>query len=55
MKDDKFIIRKDVEGLKLQAGQEYEIFDIAIIKGDMDDVMDIPVSKKFYNNLAEML
>lgn len=22
---------------------------------DMDDVMDIPVSKKFYNNLAEML
>jgi DNA-binding LytR/AlgR family response regulator len=22
---------------------------------DMDDVRDIPVSKKFYNNLAEML
>ncbi len=40
MKDDKFIIRKDVEGLALKAGQEYEIFDIAIIKGDMDDVMD---------------
>ena len=40
MKDDKFIIRKDVEGLALTAGQEYEIFDIAIIKGNMDDVMD---------------
>lgn len=40
MKDDKFILRKDVEGLALSAGQEYEIFDIAIIKGDMDEVMD---------------
>ncbi len=40
MKDDKFIIRKDVDGLCLKAGQEYEMFDIAIIKGDMDDVMD---------------
>ncbi len=40
MKNDKFIIRKDVEGLHLKAGQEYEIFDIAIIEGDMDDVMD---------------
>ncbi len=40
MKDDKFIIRKDVEGLELKAGQEYEIFDIAIIEGDMDEVMD---------------
>ena len=40
MKGEKFIIRKDVEGLSLKAGQEYEIFDIAIIKGDMDDVMD---------------
>ena len=40
MKEDKFIIRKDVEGLSLKAGQEYEIFDIAIIKGDMDEVMD---------------
>ena len=39
MKGEKFIIRKDVEGLSLKAGQEYEIFDIAIIKGDMDDVM----------------
>ena len=40
MKNDKFIIRKDVEGLHLKAGQVYEIFDIAIIEGDMDDVMD---------------
>ncbi len=40
MKDDKFIIRKDVDGLSLKAGQEYEMFDIAIIKGDMDEVMD---------------
>ncbi len=40
MKEDKFIIRKDVEALSLKAGQEYEIFDIAIIKGDMDEVMD---------------
>lgn len=40
MKNDKFIIRKDVEGLHLKAGQTYEIFDIATIEGDMDDVMD---------------
>ena len=40
MKNDKFTIKKDVDGLKLTAGQEYEIFDIAIIKGDMDEVMD---------------
>ena len=40
MGDDEFTIRKDVEGLKLKAGQEYEMFDIAIIEGDMDNVMD---------------
>ena len=40
MKNDKFVLKKDVDGLKLTAGQEYEIFDIAIIKGDMDEVMD---------------
>ncbi len=40
MKGEKFRIKKDVEGLKLTAGQEYEMFDIAIIKGDMDEVMD---------------
>ncbi len=40
MQGEKFCIKKDVEGLKLKAGQEYEVFDIAIIKGDMDEVMD---------------
>ncbi len=40
MNDEKFTIRKDVEGLKLKAGQEYEMFDIAIIEGDMNTVMD---------------
>ena len=40
MNDEKFTIRKDVEGLKLKAGQEYEMFDIAIIEGDMNKVMD---------------
>lgn len=40
MGDGKFAVEKDVEGLKLKAGQEYEMFDIAIIKGDMDTVMD---------------
>lgn len=40
MGDGKFAVKKDVEGLKLKAGQEYEMFDIAIIRGDMDTVMD---------------
>ncbi len=40
MNGEKFTVKKDVEGLSLKAGQEYEIFDIAILKGDMDDVMD---------------
>jgi alpha-galactosidase len=40
MNEGKFLIKKDVEGLQLKAGQEYEMFDIAIIEGDMDDVMD---------------
>lgn len=40
MNEEKLTIKKDVEGLSLKAGQEYEIFDIAIIKGDMDEVMD---------------
>lgn len=40
MEEEKLVIKKDVEGLTLKAGQEYEIFDIAIIKGDMDKVMD---------------
>ncbi len=40
MKGNAFNIKKDVEGLVLKAGQEYEMFDIAIISGDMDEVMD---------------
>ena len=40
MNEGKLAIKKDVEGLTLKAGQEYELFDIAIIKGDMDEVMD---------------
>ncbi|MBR0534779.1 MAG: alpha-galactosidase [Clostridia bacterium] len=40
MDDERLTIKKDVDGLSLKAGQEYEIFDIAIIEGDMDDVMD---------------
>lgn len=40
MNGGKFIIKKDVEGLALKAGQKYEMFDIAVIEGGMDDVMD---------------
>ncbi len=40
MNDDEFIIKKDVEGLTLTAGQEYEMFDIAIFEGEMNKVMD---------------
>ncbi len=40
MKDDDFNIKKDVEGLALKAGQEHEMFDIAVIRGGMDEVMD---------------
>lgn len=40
MNGEEFTIRKDVEGLALKAGQEYEMFDIAIIEGDMNKVMD---------------
>ena len=36
----KFSITKDVEGLRLKAGQEYVMFDLAIIEGNMDEVMD---------------
>ncbi|MGN0458636.1 MAG: glycoside hydrolase family 36 protein [Eubacterium sp.] len=35
-----FNIKKDVEGLSLKEGQKYEMFDIAVISGDMDEVMD---------------
>ena len=40
MNGEKFTIRKDVDGLALKAGQKYEMFDIAVIEGEMDDVMD---------------
>ncbi len=40
MNDDEFVIKKDVEGLTLTAGQEYEMFDIAIFEGEMNKVMD---------------
>lgn len=35
-----FNIKKDVEGLKLNANQGYEMFNIAIINADMNDAMD---------------
>ena len=35
-----FTVRKDVEGLALKAGQEYEMFDIAIIEGDYEKAFD---------------
>ena len=40
MAENIFTVYKDVEGLKLSAGQEYPLFDITIISGDMDEVMD---------------
>lgn len=40
MNGDEFKIKKDVDGLRLTAGQEYEMFDIAVIEGDTDKVMD---------------
>lgn len=40
LKEGKFLIKKDVVGLELERGQEYEVFDIAVIEGDMDKVMD---------------
>ena len=40
MTENIFTVYKDVEGLKLSAGQEYLLFDITIISGDMDEVMD---------------
>lgn len=35
-----FTVRKDIEGLRLREGEEYEVFDIAVIKGDFDEVFD---------------
>lgn len=58
MNGGKFLIKKDVEGLALSAGQEYEIFDIAVISGDFDKVFDeyffdfIGVNKPKIDHLA---
>ena len=35
-----FTVRKDVEGLNLTAGQEYEMFDIAIIENEYEKAFD---------------
>ncbi len=40
MTENTFTIRKDVEGLKLVAGQEYEMFDIAIIENEYEKAFD---------------
>lgn len=40
MTENTFTLRKDVEGLHLTAGQEYEIFDIAIIENEYEKAFD---------------
>ena len=40
MSNNLFTIRKDVEGLKLTAGQEYEMFDIAVIENEYEKAFD---------------
>lgn len=40
MTENTFTVRKDVEGLKLTAGQEYEMFDIAIIENEYEKAFD---------------
>ena len=40
MNDGTFKIYKDIEGLELKSGESYEIFDIAVMSGDFDTVMD---------------
>ncbi len=40
MTNNLFTVRKDVEGLRLTAGQEYEIFDIAIIENEYEKAFD---------------
>ena len=53
-----FTVGKDVEGLCLKKGQEYEIFDIAVISGNYDKVFDkyffkfIGVNKPKIDHLA---
>lgn len=40
MQGETFSLKKDVEGLRLSAGEEYEIFDIAVFEGDFDKCFD---------------
>lgn len=40
MTNNLFTVRKDVEGLRLAAGQEYELFDIAIIENEYEKAFD---------------
>ncbi len=40
MQNNKFILRKDVDGLILEKGDEYELFDIAIIKNEYEKAFD---------------
>lgn len=40
MENNLFTIRKDVEGLSLAAGQEYEMFDIAVIEKEYEAAFD---------------
>ncbi len=40
MNEGTFKIYKDIEGLELKTGETYEIFDIAVMSGDFDTVMD---------------
>lgn len=40
MPNSKFIIKKDIEGLLLRAGDEYEVFDIAVIEKEFDAAFD---------------
>ena len=40
MPDGKFVIRKDIDGLFLKAGEEYEVFDIIVINDEFDAAFD---------------
>lgn len=40
MKSGDFMIRKDVDGLELKAGQTYDLFDIAVIQDEYDRTFD---------------
>ncbi len=40
MQNGKFIIKKDIEGLMLRAGDKYEVFNIAVIEKEFDAAFD---------------